>query len=288
MNTITNNSTRTIGIAFAALMLLALPFAAHAADLGDGGDYGSGDYYSSGDYGSGDYYPTTYSSGDYGSGDYYPTDYTTPTYTSPTYSTPSYSYPSYSYPSYSTPSYSSAPSNSNTNVNTNVNTNTCTNGSCNTSSSVNAPTTIVTNYPSQSQPVVYTPVYTPVYSYAVPPISTQTGCGYNVICPTAPTPYVSLSAVPYTGLDLGPVGTALYWGFLILWCLGAAYLIVIKRVQNKFVAALNGFLFGTTGKKEVQVVAHQTHAPVIKTVPAQTIFSGIDPFIASQISRAAF
>ncbi len=40
-----------------------------------------------------------------------------------------------------------------------------------------------------------------------------------------PVPYVTLSAVPYTGLDLGPVGTALYWGFLVLWCLGAAYLI---------------------------------------------------------------
>jgi hypothetical protein len=37
---------------------------------------------------------------------------------------------------------------------------------------------------------------------------------------------VLLSQIPYTGLDLGPVGTTLYWLMLILWSAAAAYLIL--------------------------------------------------------------
>ena len=40
------------------------------------------------------------------------------------------------------------------------------------------------------------------------------------------TPYVSLTSVPYTGLDLGIMGNILYWGTLMAWAVGAAYLIV--------------------------------------------------------------
>ncbi len=42
--------------------------------------------------------------------------------------------------------------------------------------------------------------------------------------------YVYLSQIPYTGLDLGPVGTIIYWTFLVLWCVAAAYLILFKLV----------------------------------------------------------
>ncbi len=42
-------------------------------------------------------------------------------------------------------------------------------------------------------------------------------------------PYVSLSQIPYTGLDLGPVGTALYWLGMILLAGGLAYGIVRLR-----------------------------------------------------------
>jgi hypothetical protein len=304
--TFTNNTVRTLGLAFAALVLLALPFAiapkAYAADLGTG-DYSGGDYsYGGGDYSGGDY---SYApAGDYSGGgySYTPVDYSTPTYYDSGYSSymPSYGVGGW-YSSYG--GYGGAPSNSN--VNTNVNENYCTNGSCNTA--INAPTNIVTNNSAGgSYPVyapVYQPVYTPpVYTYAVPPISTNVGCGYTVVCPTVayntrPAPYVSLSAVPYTGLDLGPVGTALYWGFLILWCLGAAYLIVVKRVQNKLVSGLNKFLFGTSqtsaAQKSSGLLSEAKHASAgqtfvqHKSAPSSQ-FSGIDPFIASQISRAAF
>jgi hypothetical protein len=32
-----------------------------------------------------------------------------------------------------------------------------------------------------------------------------------------PNAYVYLNQIPYTGLDLGPVGTVIYWLALILW-----------------------------------------------------------------------
>lgn len=46
----------------------------------------------------------------------------------------------------------------------------------------------------------------------------------------APLGSVFLSEVPYTGLDLGPVGTAVYWTVLTLWSLAAAYLVLFGAV----------------------------------------------------------
>jgi len=41
-----------------------------------------------------------------------------------------------------------------------------------------------------------------------------------------PLAFVYLSQIPYTGLDLGPVGTVAYWVALIAWSLAAAYLVL--------------------------------------------------------------
>ena len=54
---------------------------------------------------------------------------------------------------------------------------------------------------------------------------------------------VSLSQIPYTGLDLGPVGTAIYWLMLTIWSLAAAYLLlfvlmpVFRRARTSGVAS---------------------------------------------------
>ncbi len=61
----------------------------------------------------------------------------------------------------------------------------------------------------------------------------------------APAPAVSLSQVPYTGLDLGVGGTVTYWAFLIFWGVLAAYLLIVKRVQNRLADHLGSVLFGT-------------------------------------------
>jgi hypothetical protein len=180
-------------------------------------------------------------------------------------------------------SFYTPPSNSSTLVTNNGN------SYINAPTNVNAPTTITNSgntsisYPAQQPQIVYNqpPVYTQ------PPIYTQPPVYYppTPVYPMPPVqPYVSLTAVPYTGLELGPLGTALYWSFLVLWCLAAAYLIVVKKVQNKIVSGLSHFLFGTpavaagTPTHTVRTTAH-TAAKI--AIPEDTI----DPFIASQIHR---
>jgi hypothetical protein len=99
------------------------------------------------------------------------------------------------------------------------------------------------------------------------------------------TPYVTLSSTPYTGLELGPVGTVVYWGFIAFWCLLAAYLIAVKRVQNNVYASLSSLLFGT---KQV------THAAAAHAAPAHGVHVSYvapahedktDDFVLSQINR---
>ncbi len=161
---------------------------------------------------------------------------------------------------------------------------------------VTAPTTIsygpvTTTHDSHNQQISYpAPQYqAPVFpqyqhqyqyqgQYQQPPVyypQPQRPVTYNQ------TPYVTLSSLPYTGLDLGPVGEVIYWTFLVLWCLAAAYLIAVKRVQNKVVSALNSFLFGSKA-----VVATSAPAPrAMAAASAPLVEEGIDPFIASQIKR---
>lgn len=125
-----------------------------------------------------------------------------------------------------------------------------------------------------------------------------------------PVPYVTLSAVPYTGLDLGPVGTIVYWAFLVAWSLFAAYLIAVKRVHMSIYRWYTKTLFGSTefttsgaatpvvatsagalSQSEllslVQKLAVLVDGPKASTsaiTPAAN--SGVDPFVLSQINRA--
>ncbi|MBC7836172.1 hypothetical protein H7X87_00120 [Acetobacteraceae bacterium] len=95
------------------------------------------------------------------------------------------------------------------------------------------------------------------------------------------TPYVTLSSVPYTGLDLGPVGTVVYWSFMVLWCLLAAYLIAIKRVHEAVLASVKGFLFG-----EYEETGSTTEIPSPYQAPIDPApVLNMDPFLASQLNR---
>jgi len=54
-----------------------------------------------------------------------------------------------------------------------------------------------------------------------------------------PLAYLYLSQIPYTGLDLGPVGTVLYWLALIGWALALSYFVLFgaapvmnRRIRN--------------------------------------------------------
>jgi hypothetical protein len=84
---------------------------------------------------------------------------------------------------------------------------------------------------------------------------------------------VYLSQIPYTGLDLGPVGTVVYWVLLLLICAVATYLIlfmlipfVYHRIHN-FGMTVNGMLNGTDAGHG----AHGGHAPAHAPAPVHHI-----------------
>jgi hypothetical protein len=52
----------------------------------------------------------------------------------------------------------------------------------------------------------------------------------QVVAPAPVASMVYLSQIPYTGLDLGPVGTVLYWILLVLICAAAAYLSIFSFI----------------------------------------------------------
>ena len=43
-----------------------------------------------------------------------------------------------------------------------------------------------------------------------------------------PLAFISLSQIPYTGLELGPIGTAIYWTLLTIWSGAVAFLVFFK------------------------------------------------------------
>ena len=316
-------------VALLTLILLVSPFAfTHASEL-DISDYFYTSYYedvapSYSDYMYTSYYDTQ-DIGSYGGGYNYTSPSYSPSQNYPGYSSPNFSMPSFSLPYHT--SYSATPSNTNTNTCTgnSCNTiiddhsvwqyvdNTCsTPNSCSTNiddhSVFNAPTNIVVTNPapqtqtSYSYPI-YVPTYTPSYptylAYPTTPIDvcpniagyqTTGPCYQNYNYPT-PTyqPYVSLSAVPYTGLELGVAGTIAYWGFLILWCLVACDRNVVKRVREKILSGLNAVIFGSTALTAsgsgITKAPAKVYTPAVAAKVTEPVEEGTDAFILSQIKR---
>ncbi|HWB34226.1 MAG TPA: hypothetical protein VG753_02835 [Candidatus Paceibacterota bacterium] len=153
----------------------------------------------------------------------------------------------------------------------------------------NQNTTYVATFVGQNGQQVTCSVVVNINTYVPPPVYQN------------PAPYINLSAVPYTGLDLGPVGTVLYWAFLAAWCLLAAYLIAVKRVHMSIVRWYQKALFGTDAHVSQNVslaglsssdmhtlagmLRASEHTPA-HAAPAAAQDDAIDPFILSQINRA--
>ena len=95
-------------------------------------------------------------------------------------------------------------------------------------------------------------------------------------------PYVTLSQVPYTGLDLGTWGTFVYWTSLALWCLFMAYLIVVKRVHYKIADMFSWALFSTGNGDGEETEGTETPATPVEPVadPEET---DSDAFVRAQI-----
>ncbi|MGC9602138.1 MAG: hypothetical protein ABSE76_00125 [Minisyncoccia bacterium] len=275
------------------LMIGALSIAplAHAQEFGDGSDDGCCSY---------DYYDTATPSYDNSTPSYDYYDTAIPSYdyydtAIPSYSTPSYSYSTGGYSAggyytggYSTGGYNYSTPGSNvyapTNTTVTTDNNTCTNNSCNTNNNITNPAPVINNV------IAYPPTQTQVQYCAAGYYGTYPNCYLNQpVAYNTATPYVTLTQVPYTGLDLGFWGTIAYWGAMILFALVVAYLIVIKRVQNVIALRLKYFLFGSTDveeNKEEITVAHTPTQVVPKmyaTVPVSEDI--VDSFILSQINR---
>jgi hypothetical protein len=150
------------------------------------------------------------------------------------------------------------------------------------------------------QTTTYTGIFTgnngaQVSCQAIVQVTTPTPIAYvNPPVLNDNVPYVTLQEVPYTGLDLGPVGTALYWGLLGLWCAMMAYFIVVKRLHYKMALKLNEMFFGES--EEGVEVETETPASDEPMTPAVAVASApvtkaehadlMDDFITSQIFKA--
>ncbi len=77
-----------------------------------------------------------------------------------------------------------------------------------------------------------------------------------------PLSSVYLSQIPYTGLDLGPVGTIVYWLMLVIWSLAAAYLVlfgglpVMRRKLGTFGSAVRQTLHSDNSSAAPTYAAH--------------------------------
>ena len=298
MNTLRSASSALFVAVFAVAVFSVAPFA--HAQYDDGGDY-SGGCCGGSDLTGIDYsYPQSYGSDLTGIDYSYPqsSDYTTSSgYAGTSYMTGSYGFSSggygYSVPfgGYSGGSSVYAPSNTWDNGNTNIyaptQTNTCTAGnSCNTNIVTNTTNPAPVVYNTPSTPVYYTnpqPVYYPAPNYNT---CNTCGCLGYPVCPqpvvynSNPTPYITLSQVPYTGLDLGFWGTIAYWSFFVLWCLAAAYLIVVKKVQNRIYRAMKNFLFGAPVSETAQHGVVETSTLDVNALASQ-IAAMINPQTAT-------
>lgn len=97
-----------------------------------------------------------------------------------------------------------------------------------------------------------------------------------------PLSSVYLSEIPYTGLDLGPVGTVIYWALLIIWSLAAAYLVLfggLPLLRRKLTS------FGSSVSEALNTQPAgllPAHAGVAHLMPSASIPAQPKPYVAPQ------
>ena len=94
-----------------------------------------------------------------------------------------------------------------------------------------------------------------------------------LLASSQPLASVYLSQIPYTGLDLGPVGTIIYWLTLIVWSLAAAYLVLFTGVPFMLRRAKS---FGSNVKETLN--AQPEAAPV--PMPAYVAPAPVPAYVA--------
>ncbi len=84
-----------------------------------------------------------------------------------------------------------------------------------------------------------------------------------------PLVYLYLSQIPYTGLDLGPIGTALYWLALVGFALALAYLILfgVVPLANRSFRSLSSRVKGTLNVRESLFAASRAAPTMVSSEP---------------------
>ena len=92
---------------------------------------------------------------------------------------------------------------------------------------------------------------------------------------TQPLAYLYLSQIPYTGLDLGPMGTVLYWLALISFTLALAYAVLFGAAPavNRSLRNFGTRVFDVLNAQEpiLATAAYSTPAPAVQTVQNNTV-----------------
>lgn len=105
----------------------------------------------------------------------------------------------------------------------------------------------------------------------------------------APLGAVYLSQIPYTGLDLGTVGTFMYWFMLVLWSLAAAYLVLfgmlpfMRRRLSTFGANVRDSL-----NEEVYVPAPIAHARPVAMPAEQSVHQAVHAAAVNAATHGAY
>ena len=96
-------------------------------------------------------------------------------------------------------------------------------------------------------------------------------CHTSYVTPYLPpligTPYVSLTQIPYTGFDFGPIGNAMYWLGMILLALGATY-ITLYYVPQMRRHAFAGVTTRSINWKETLDMQYQAFSNVAEAAAA--------------------
>ncbi len=85
---------------------------------------------------------------------------------------------------------------------------------------------------------------------------------------STPTPYVSLTQIPYTGFDYGPVGNAMYWVSLALVALAGSYLVLYYKGGA---LAFAGSMLGRGNDARSSRLAEFTPLPESAFAPAKKV-----------------
>ena len=171
-----------------------------------------------------------------------PNYYTPPVYTPPVYQPPYNYYNNYNYPTCSLTAYPSTISFGQV-ATLSWSSNYATGGWISNVGNVNQNGSVQVT-PSRS--MVYTGTFTGQNGQTITcstSVNVQ-GYAYPVVQNTAPinpvNPYITLAAVPYTGLDMGPFGQVVYWSFLALCGLLGVYLIGVRHMHRDIALWLQG------------------------------------------------